>query len=219
MDLYIEDMSGANRLDLFRSDSEYAWPVAWHAGKLVLAVGPAFSQQGLWDNPYAATSFHVVDPATAVRTATIGGPDYISGCEVSGVLTPAGTACYHRTAVAGMGGEFWLLDWTGTRSPIRIGTESGGTASLNPGQPQVVAALDLGATALQILTPGGKLSVSLPGSPDSWPCWIDDRHVLVGAVEDRQFQPVIADSSSGGLLLVQARGFCAAVLGGPAEVH
>jgi hypothetical protein len=219
MDLYAQNIDGTNHRDLFQSSSETAWPIAWHSGQLVLAVGPLFSQQGLWDNPYFATEYHVVNPTTANRLATIGGPDYMNGCEVSGLLVSTGAACYHRTATAGMGGEFWLLDWNGKRATITVGSADGGTASVNPDQSQTVALLDQSTPSLQVLSAGNKISALLNGPVDSWPCWIDDSHVLVGFVVERQFQPVIVDASTGLATRADARGFCAAILGGTAELH
>ena len=218
MSLYVEDVGGGNHVDLFRSSSEYAWPVAWHSGDLVLAVGPLFSQQGLWDNPYFAANFHVVDAASANRKPTIGGPDYMSSCEVSGLLVPTGTACYHRTATSGMGGIFLLLGWDGTGmiSPP-FGSDNGGTAALNPDQSQTAALLDTGRRALIVLSPGNKVPINLAGSVDSWPCWLDDHHVLVGSVS--QYQPVVIDIAAGSVQAAAAHGFCAAVLGGPGEVR
>ncbi len=218
MSLYVEDVGGGNHHDLFQSSSEYAWPVAWHSGDLVLGVGPLFSQQGLWDNPYFAANFHVIDAATANRKATIGGPDFVSSCEVSGLLVPTGTACYHRTATSGMGGIFVLLGWDGTGmvSPA-IGSDNGGTAALNPDQSQTVALLDASRPALVVLSPSNKVAINLAGSVDSWPCWLDDQHVLVGSVS--QYQPVVIDIAAGSMLPTAAHGFCAAVLGGPGEVR
>lgn len=219
LDLYVSDLSGTNRIDLFHSTSEAAWPVAWHGGDVVLAVGPLFSQQGLWDNPYFAASFHVVNATTATRVAAIGGPDYQTGCEVSALLVPAGTACYHRTATSGMGGEFWILDWNGSRLQPGFGSANGGTAAVNPDQAQTLALLDQSVPALEILSPGNKVSADLSGPVDSWPCWIDDGHVLIGSVNSPKSTPVVVDASTGQTTSVQAHGFCAAVLGGSAELR
>lgn len=216
MNLYVEDIRGGNHHDLFQSSSEYAWPVAWRGTDLVLALGPLFSQQGLVLNPYFASSYHVVDSATADRKAAIGGPDYITGCEVSGLLVPGGTACYHRTASSGMGGEFWILDWTGARIGT-YGTATGGTASLSPRQPLVALLQDDKTVA--ITGPEVKTAIGLGGVSDSWPCWLDDQHVLVGSVHQHQFQTAIIDARSSNVAAVGAHGFCAAVLGSPGELQ
>ena len=217
MTLYVEDVAGGNRLNLFQSSSGYGWPIAWHSGDLVLALGPLFSQQELWDNPYFAANFHVVDAATADRKATIGGPDFISSCEVSGLLSPTGTACYHRTATSGMGGVFLLLGWDGTGmvSPA-ISSQNGGTASINPDQSQTLAILDASRPALLVLSPGNQAEVHLTAPADSWPCWLDDQHVLVGSLG--QDQPVLVDLAGHRLQPIEAKGFCAAILGPPGQV-
>src|SRR5713226_10159959 len=101
--LYTESLAGANHQVIFESDSNYVWPVAWHAGLLVLAhaYGPfeedvAKAAPGL-DNPYSAISYHIVDPVTASRVVVMG------SCTVSGPLSPAGSGCIQ-------GGT---IDWRG----------------------------------------------------------------------------------------------------------
>jgi len=62
---------------------------------------------------------------------------------------------------------------------------------------------------------GSPAATALKGS-DSWPCWLDDQHVLAGSVGQHQFQPGVLDAAGGAVATVDAHGFCAAVLG-PAE--
>ncbi|HEX2680368.1 MAG TPA: hypothetical protein VHQ03_03660, partial [Candidatus Dormibacteraeota bacterium] len=206
MTLYIDDVAGGNRHDIFQSATEYAWPIAWRAGNLVLGIGPLFSQQGLWDNPYFAANLHVVDSATGNRIATIGGPDFISSCEVSGPLVPTGIACYHRTATSGMGGVFLALGWDGMGmiSPA-IESQNGGTAALDPDLPQTLALLDAHQNVLLVVGPSGRMSISLSGTVDSWPCWLDDTHIVVGGLSQQPAQ--VVEIPSGVLQPVNARGY------------
>jgi hypothetical protein len=105
--LYVEDLNGSNHVEIFSSSSLYVWPVGWHAGNLVLAVGDAYAvtqphteAAHPWcepsfgacvaDNPYAAVhGYHLVDPANGNRVATLGS----DRCQVIGLLTAAGTIC------------------------------------------------------------------------------------------------------------------------------
>lgn len=60
--IFVEDLTGANRVDLFTSTSVTEWPVGWHAGHVVIAVGPGGIVQSGSNNPYfATTEYHVVE--------------------------------------------------------------------------------------------------------------------------------------------------------------
>ena len=99
--LYVEDLAGGgNHVEIFSSTSLWVWPVGWHDGKLVVAVGsPTKPQRG----PYGAvTEFHLVNPATGDRIQALGS----AACPaVPALLSAAGTVC-----VAGDGSlqsQFW----------------------------------------------------------------------------------------------------------------
>jgi hypothetical protein len=82
--MYVEDVvGGSNRVDLYSSTTLAEWPIGWHAGNLVVAVG---SQDiGTYDNPYAATGYQVVDSSSGRRLASL-------DCTF-GLLVEAGSAC------------------------------------------------------------------------------------------------------------------------------
>jgi hypothetical protein len=100
--LYVEDVGRAHHAVIFTSTTKYVWPVAWHAGQLVVAyLGPSaipfkskvlfYTNQDLTNypygpNPYGGINFHVIDLVTAIRHAII------SGGGASGLLSKAGTA-------------------------------------------------------------------------------------------------------------------------------
>lgn len=141
----VDDLSGGHRVEIFSSTSVYEWPVAWHAGLLVVAVGTIF---GGGPNPYAAVSYHVADPTDGQRRAALGS----EACPVVGPLVDAGAAC---NAVCG-GGDVHnpppgaqvcveAVDWTGRQrevyryqNPSTIGTWAAlspdGTQMLLPGE-------------------------------------------------------------------------------------
>jgi hypothetical protein len=94
MRLYVEDLQGGgHHLEIFESKTVAEFPVAWTAGRLILAVGVPLCCQVLPINPYNATSYHVVDPGTGTRLASL--------CEKSngpeGPIEPAGAACFETT--------------------------------------------------------------------------------------------------------------------------
>jgi hypothetical protein len=82
--MYVEDLAtGSNRVDIYTSPTLAEWPVGWHAGELVVAVGGP--ELGNYDNPYGAAGYLVIDPATGQRLQSI-------DCSF-GLLVAAGTAC------------------------------------------------------------------------------------------------------------------------------
>jgi hypothetical protein len=211
--LYTEDLPGGNRHDIAHPGTGLAWPVGWHGSDLVLATtSSGFSQQGLAMNPYFASGFQLVDPATSNPVAGIGGPDVSSGCVITGLVVPAGTACLHRTT-SQTASELWLLNWTGARTTTLTVQRPAPTAALRPDQPSVAICCDDSGAVLVAQGQATPAATALKGSPDSWPCWLDDQHVLAGSVNDQQFQPGVMTVGSGAVATVGAHGFCAAVLG------
>src|SRR5258708_940082 len=89
--LYVEDLNGgSNHADIYSQSNAFSlWPIGWHGtDNLVVAKVPACTQGG---GPFSASSqeLHVVDPATAVRRFTLGGPT----CVVAGAASRAGVVC------------------------------------------------------------------------------------------------------------------------------
>jgi hypothetical protein len=92
MRLYVEDLSGgAHHVDIFSSTTVAEFPIAWTGGRLILAVSEPRCCRATTVNPYDATSYHVVDPATGTRLATL--CDGSAGPE--GPIEPIGAICYH----------------------------------------------------------------------------------------------------------------------------
>jgi hypothetical protein len=215
--LYVEDLAGGNHAEIFSSASAYVWPVGWHQGKLVLAATSAapFSQQGISGNPYSAPAYHVVDPADATRLATIGA-DFIAGCQPFGLLSAAGTACYHRTATSGGAGYFSTLDWNGKLGSLRVATDTWGMAGIAPTGDELAGCCDASGTAW-IAIPGTRFTSQVQGSPQDWPCFIDDANILFGFLypapnERPQIVNARANMDGMGPLQVAASGFCAGIL-------
>ncbi len=215
--LYVEDLGGGNHAEIFSSRSAWVWPVGWHQGKLVLAAtsSPPFTQQGISWNSYSAPEYHVVNAVDATRLATIGSGEVQSGCQPVGPLTAAGTACYQRTATAGGAGYIAALDWSGKIGSLRAATDNWGTAAISPSGGSLAGCCDPAGTAW-IALPGTRFTTQVHGSPDEWPCFIDDANILFGfihPVPGQNPQIVNARRNMDGMAPIQvpASGFCAGV--------
>jgi len=216
--LYVEDLhGGANHAEIFSSQKAWVWPVGWHGGKLVLAASSSqpFSQQGIGWNPFSAPEYHVVDSTDATRVATIGSGDSQTGCQPTGLLTAAGTACYQRSASTGGAGYFATLDWSGRLGSFRVATDTGGAPSIPPDGDSLAGCCDPGGTAW-IALPGSRFSTQAHGSAEDWPCFIDQANVLFGFVyplASQHPQIINARRNMDGMvpIQVQATGFCAGV--------
>jgi hypothetical protein len=186
--LYVEDLAGGgNHVDLPLTAGASVWPVGWHAGELVLAVGSA-PTQSVAGNPYSTfAGYELVDPAGGGRTGTV-------ACNPAGPLTPAGTACL-------VGG-----------SPLAIQDFRGRTHSLGGAPPSVVSAAEAPDGAhVALCCVAGQLqlwdvrddSVTTLGAADG-PAygWIDGRHLLIS--DGRTQQPRVLDIATGVSLPVAA---------------
>ena len=193
--------------------------MGWHNGELILAAGVPLTQQGIVGNPYTALSYHVVDAASASRIATMGSGDFQNGCAVWGPLTSAGTACYTRTASAGMGGYYTLLGWDGRNSLPGNGqfpTVSGGWGAIGTGNRSTSIAMccDESNSVTVRMPLGGALTTSMNGQQADWVCWLDANHLLSGSVYQQQFQPQLLTVDTNAVVSVEAKGFCAGVIPG-----
>jgi hypothetical protein len=214
--LFVHDVLSGTQHDVKPPSADLAWPVAWHGSDLVLAVqSGGFSQQGLVLNPYAATGYQVVDPTTSNRVATIGGPDFTSACQVTGLLAPPGTSCYHLPA-SHSASELWQLSWTGARFDAITFPRASATAALGPDQTSLAICCDDAGAVVVAHGQASQTATALKGSADSWPCWLDAQHLLAGSVNDHQFRPSVLQLGGAAATPVDAHGFCAAVLGGSA---
>src|SRR6266852_5062497 len=95
MRLYVEDLNGGgHHVDIFSSTTVAEFPVGWTGGRLILAVSEPRCCSAPTANPYDATSYHVVDPATGSRLASLCN----SGSGPQGPIEPIGAVCYHPNA-------------------------------------------------------------------------------------------------------------------------
>jgi hypothetical protein len=203
--LYTDSLSGGHKHVVFESTSDYVWPVAWHAGLLVLAhaYGPYEESIAMAaparDNPYSAVSYHLVDPATASRKVLMG------ACTVSGPLSPAGSGCIQGGSIDWQGNttDWSTNDWGSRSSAAALSPDGQWMAAANPADP----------TEMGIWRKSDGLMANYaigPGLHD-WAGWMDDEDLLVGS-EDGSWQPTVENVIRGGLVHpIAARGFFAAL--------
>jgi len=186
--LYVEDLNGGtNHLDIFSSSGAFGlWPIGWHGtDNLVVAKVPACTQGG---GPFSASplELHVVDPATAIRHFTLGGPT----CVVAGAASPAGVVCedgsFTRLAV---------VNWTG--SIVR-------TFPINNAAPAYLSP----DGALVAVVRNGVTDVLVGTSQNFQACgWIDSIHMIGGSSGQQKAQ--VWDFTKPTLIPVAAQGTCA----------
>jgi hypothetical protein len=189
--LYVEDLNGGTHHKVIFTESGAfgLWPIGWHGTSLVVAKVPACAN-GVGPGCCGPQELHVVDPATAARRFTLGGPT----CIIAGPPSAAGAVC-ETDAQAN------VLDWTATTT--RSFAVQGQTpAYLSPNGNQ--AALDKG-------TPTNFLDTVVEGThttfTDLQTCgWIDSSRVLA---TDRQGRPRVGDIATGATTAVSAQGTCA----------
>jgi hypothetical protein len=184
MRLYVEDLAtGANHVDLFSSSSVYEWPVGWHAGNLIVAVGRAFTQTSA-PNPYAAVDgYHLVDPATGNRISAMG----TATCQVTGWLTAAGTAC------AGSGG-LGFIDWSGKVTMFAHGTGFS-VGALSPDGQKIASCCAGVGDAVTLVDASGKSQPT--HATGRVIAWADSSHLISASTIDGPY--TLVDLSSGAL--------------------
>jgi len=167
--LYTEDLfGGGHRAEVFTSTSVVEWPVGWHNGKVVLAIGDPGVFTGF--NPYGAIEYHLVDPTTWTRQAVL-------TCSF-GLLVEAGSACSKPPTLG-------RQDWTGTALTFRL--DPAGAVSrlqpaylaLSPDGRQVaggVKAATAGTYDTELFEDGSESPLVAGAAPLGW---LDQSHLLV----------------------------------------
>ncbi len=134
--LYVERLAGGGRVDIAIGAGKYYWPVGWHAGQVVLAIGSPLSDGSVPSNQYGATGYAVVDSTAGAEPTQVGPGD----CVPTGSLTPAGTACISKPGtpclrdLAGTSGAtsyyktcLRRLDWSGQETTFLLPRSDGTT--------------------------------------------------------------------------------------------
>jgi hypothetical protein len=134
--LFVEGLAGGGRVDITIAAGKYYWPVGWHAGQVVLAMGSPLSDGSIPANQYSATGYAVVDATAGAQPLQVGPGD----CVPTGSLTPAGTACISKPGtpclrdLAGTSGAtsyyktcLRRLDWSGQETTFLLPSSAGTT--------------------------------------------------------------------------------------------
>src|SRR5207245_815280 len=90
---YVANLDGTGRVDLFSSTTAYYWPVGWHAGKIVLAAGPAVRGAAVPPNQYGASGYAVVDATAGDQPVRVAPGVCVPQCSI----TPAGSEHIWKT--------------------------------------------------------------------------------------------------------------------------
>ncbi len=190
MRLYVEDLrGGGHHVDIFSSKTVAEFPVGWSGGRLILAVGQALCCQALPVNPYAASSYHVVDPATGNRMASL--------CEGSdgpeGPIEPAGAICLHS------GGAPSFQNWDGKPfgAPAAI-PESSDLVALAPDGSRAAE----GDDPIQIWGPYG--SDNRETQTGYVFGWLDDTHVVFQSLPGTMLSTLDLTTGTSTNMLAQA---------------
>ena len=194
--LYVEDVNGGgNHLDLFSENgASTLWPIGWHGtNNLVLAKVVSCTQGG---GPFCCgpLELHVIDPATAQRRFTLGGPD----CVLAGPASLAGVVC-EETGGFTFAREVNWTDGTFNSFPIQ-------------GPSPSFLAPD-GAHAALVVNGQTRMNPVTIRYMDMQACgWIDGTHLIAGG--DLQTQARVGDVLAGTMTPVAAQGDCAGRLPG-----
>lgn len=147
------------------------WPIGWHGSNLVLAYHRSTCTQGGGPGLGDPSSYHIVDPTTAARQATIG-MDSGAQCGLVGFPTQAGIPCAQY-----LGGSTQVLTWAGSPGEVFGASFPGG---LSPSGAAFVGTVPAGESLSMTLIRAGGSASTLPG-PIGAVMWIDDDHFLLGA--------------------------------------
>jgi hypothetical protein len=101
--LYVENLNGGgNHIDLFSASNVMEWPVGWHAGQLVIALGLNVPPQNLWEGFQPARGYHVADANSGKRLQSLCTGEFSVGIE-----SRAGAVCenYPTASVASWDGS------------------------------------------------------------------------------------------------------------------
>jgi hypothetical protein len=192
--LYVEDLvGGANHLDIFSETGAFTlWPIGWHGGSLVVAKVAACNQGGGF-GCCSPIELHVVDPATATRRFTIGGPD----CIIGSWPAPAGAVCETTTGTAK------VLDWTAVlQRTYPIPGVGQGPIYLSPSGAHLALSTNASTTTVE---GDSTLAMDVCG-------WIDDTHIYAGG--DATHQAHVGNITTKAVVSVTALGVCAGRLPG-----
>jgi hypothetical protein len=173
--IFVQDLAGGHRVDLFSSTSVSEWPIGWNKGHLVIAVGPGAYVQNTALNPYFAfDGYHVADATSGRRLVAIGGD-----C-VYGPVVRAGAACVFNERTQNVLG---YRSWDAIRHSLESGSGFGEVALSPDGSKLVRSAWRAGGKSnwrLALTSGSGSHELDVTGIVQGW---LDGEHVVYYTVE------------------------------------
>ena len=217
--LYVEDLNGGgNHIELFSSPSVMEYPVGWHAGHLVMALGLNVPPQNYFDGFAQAHGYHVADAQSGAQLLSL-----CAGVDAYRPESPAGAECL-RDANA------YVAAWDGGTRGIPMAPKPDATGGIcplvGPMSPTGVIATSIvsisqggcgGGPGIFLVTAAGGIGTQ-PVTADAGPVgWIDVTNLIVDAsLYTGSSTPAlsIVNVGTGASARIQAPGFFAASLPG-----
>jgi hypothetical protein len=217
--LYVEDLNGGgNHIELFSSTNVMEYPVGWHAGHLVIALGLNVQPQNYFDGFAQAHGYHVADAQSGKQLLSL-----CSGADTYRPESPAGAECITFRSAA-------VVAWAGGARALPLARKPDATSGvcplMGPLSPTGVVASDIvsssqggcgGGPGIFLVTALGGVSTQ-PVTSNVVPVgWVDATHLIVDAslyTGSSTAALSIFDITSKASARIQAPGFFAAVLPG-----
>jgi len=217
--LYVEDLNGGgNHIELFSSPSVMEYPVGWHAGHLVMALGLNVAPQNYFDGFAQAHGYHVADAQSGAQLLSL-----CAGVDAYRPESRAGAECLRSP-------NAYVASWDGGTRAIPIARKpdatSGVCSLVGPLSPTGVIATDIvsssqggcgGGPGIFLVTALGGIGTQ-PVTTNAAPVgWIDVTNLIVDAsLYTGSPTPAlsIVDTLTGTSVPIQATGFFAAPLPG-----
>ena len=205
--LYVEDVNGGgNHVELFSSATTMEWPVGWHAGKLVVAMGVNVQPQNSGEFFMWGHGYHVIDATSGQRIVSV-----CDGIDSYFPPVPAGTLCTNAPVDE-------TATWEGKETPVKQVGTCVVNGPLSPDGTRVGARIssngNCGVSAVSLVNlSGGIEATPATGSPQGW---LDGTHLVVGSADGGQPEAAgtIYDTQARTTRPIQAAGFFGAALPG-----
>jgi hypothetical protein len=217
--LYVEDLNGGgNHVELFSSPTAMEYPVGWHAGHVVMALGLNLQPQNYFDGFAQPYGYHVVDAQSGQQLLSL-----CAGVEAYRPESPAGAECLRDP-------NAYVTSWDGATRAVPMAPKpdatSGVCSLVGPMSPAGVIATSVvsssqggcgGGPGIFLITALGAVGAQ-PVHSNAVPVgWIDATHLIVDAslyTGSPAPQLSILDTAAQLSAVIQAPGFFAAALPG-----
>lgn len=217
--LYVEDLSGGgNHIELFSSTSVMEYPIGWHAGHLVMALGINVQPQNYFDGFAQAHGYHVADTQSGKQLLSL-----CAGVDGYRPESPAGAECLRSP-------NAYVAFWDGGTRAVPMAPKpdatSGVCSLIGPISPTGVIATSIvsstqggcgGGPGIYLVTALGAISTR-PVASNAGPVgWIDATDLVVDtSLYTGSSTPGLSifNTSTGASVRIQAAGFLAAVVPG-----